>query len=49
MVNELPAEGHLLFFPFVAIEEGHLALVQAEIDYVSKTRYWFDIKEFDME
>jgi rubrerythrin len=49
MVNELSAEGQNLFARFVEIEEGHLAIVQAEIDYLSKTGYWFDIKEFDME
>ncbi|MBW1915774.1 MAG: hypothetical protein JRI86_12710 [Deltaproteobacteria bacterium] len=26
-----------------------MVLVQAELDYFSKTGYWFDIKEFDME
>lgn len=49
MVRELPREGQELFAPFVAIEEGHLALVRAEIDFLSKTGYWFDFKEFDME
>ena len=49
MVSELSAEGQRLFARFVEIEEGHLAIVQAEIDYLSKTGYWFDIKEFDME
>lgn len=49
MVSELSAEGQKLFARFVEIEEGHLAIVQAEIDYLSRTGYWFDIKEFDME
>lgn len=49
MVRELQPEGQGLFAPFVEIEEGHLALVRAEIDYVSRTGYWFDFKEFDME
>lgn len=49
MVRELHQEGQELFAPFVAIEEGHLALVRAEIDFLSKTGYWFDFKEFDME
>ena len=49
MVRELPEEGKQLFAPFVEIEEGHLAIVRAEIDYLSKTGYWFDFKEFDME
>jgi rubrerythrin len=49
MVSELSAEGQALFARFVEIEQGHLAIVQAEIDYLSRTGYWFDIKEFDME
>jgi rubrerythrin len=49
MVKELPKEGRQLFAHFVEIEEGHLAIVRAEIDYLSKTGYWFDFKEFDME
>lgn len=49
MVKELPQEGKKLFAHFVEIEEGHLAIVRAEIDYLSKTGYWFDFKEFDME
>jgi rubrerythrin len=49
MARELSDEGQKVFARFVEIEEGHLAIVQAEIDYLSKTGYWFDIKEFDME
>jgi len=33
----------------VRIEEGHLTIVRAEIDYLTRTGYWFDFKEFDME
>ena len=49
MAKELPEQGKQLFAHFVEIEEGHLAIVRAEIDYLSKTGYWFDFKEFDME
>jgi len=49
MVRELPAEGQQLFTDFVRIEEGHLTIVRAEIDYLTRTGYWFDFKEFDME
>jgi len=49
MVNELPGEGENLFSHFLEIEDAHITLVQAELDYFSKTGYWFDIKEFDME
>ncbi|UCE37707.1 MAG: hypothetical protein JSW00_00205 [Thermoplasmata archaeon] len=48
MVSEIPAEGQQLFSRFVEIEEGHLAIVQAEIDYLSGPGYWFDFKEFDL-
>ncbi len=49
MVTELTPEGQQLFARFVEIEEGHLAIVRAEIDYFSRSGYWFDFKEFDME
>jgi len=49
MVNELPAEGQALFERFLEIENNHIRAVQFELDYLSKTGYWFDIKEFDME
>ena len=49
MVNELPAEGRALFERFLEIENNHIKTFQFELDYLSKTGYWFDIKEFDME
>ena len=49
MVNELPAEGRTLFERFLEIENNHIKAVEFELDYLSKTGYWFDIKEFDME
>ncbi|MGD2015259.1 MAG: hypothetical protein PVH37_04575 [Desulfobacterales bacterium] len=49
MVSELPAEGRALFERFLEIENNHIKTVQFELDYLSKTGYWFDIKEFDME
>jgi len=48
MVSELSEEGQQLFARFVEIEEGHLAIVQAELDYISGPGYWFDIREFDL-
>lgn len=48
MVSEVPSEGQQLFSRFVEIEDGHLAIVQAEIDYLSGPGYWFDFKEFDL-
>lgn len=49
MVEELPEPGRMLFARFLEIEEGHRAIVQAEIDSLNGTGYWFDIREFDLE
>lgn len=48
MVRTLDETGRLLFQRFVEIEEGHKAIVQAEIDYLRGTGFWFDIQEFKM-
>lgn len=48
MVSELPGEAQKMFAHFVEIEDGHLALVQAELDSVSNMSYWFGIREFDL-
>ena len=49
MVSELPPEGKKLFSGFLAIEEGHLAIVQAEIDALSGMGFWFDFQEINLE
>jgi len=49
MANELPADARPLFARFLEIENNHIKAVQFELDYMSKTGYWFDFKEFDME
>lgn len=49
MVSELGDEGRKLFARFVEIEEGHVAIVQAEIDSVTGLGFWFDIQEFRLE
>ncbi|MBM3324375.1 MAG: hypothetical protein FJY66_01770 [Calditrichaeota bacterium] len=49
MVSELSDEGQRMFAEFVEIEEGHLALVQAEIDALSGVGFWFDMPEFNLE
>ena len=49
MVSELSGNGQQLFARFVEIEEGHLALVQAELDAVSGNGFWFDMPEFNLE
>jgi len=49
MVDELPGEAKGLFQRFLEIEEGHLALVQAQIDQATGSGYWFDVREFTLE
>ena len=42
-------EERALFQRFLEIEEGHLAIVQAELDAVQGLGYWFDVQEFKLE
>jgi rubrerythrin len=49
MVAELPGEAQAMFKRFVEIEEGHLAIVQAELDSVTGLGFWFDVQEFRFE
>jgi rubrerythrin len=49
LVNTLGAEYRPLFARFLEIENGHLAIVQAEIDAISGTGTWFDVMEIDLE
>jgi rubrerythrin len=49
MVKELDREGREFFAPFLVIEEGHVALVQSEIDVLAGTGFWFDMQEFSLE
>ena len=45
----LDAEGRSFFARFLEIEDGHLALVAAELSALERTGYWFDLAEFDLE
>jgi len=49
MVSELAEERRTLFARFLEIEEGHVAIVEAELDAVSGSGFWFGLKEFDVE
>jgi len=49
MVSDSDGQVKKMFARFLEIENGHIAAVQAELDYVMNTGYWFDFKEFDME
>lgn len=48
MVTELKQDGEL-FARFLEIEEGHQAIVQAEIDYLTRSGTFFDFQEFTLE
>ncbi len=49
LVRELPEEEQALFAKFLTIEDGHLELVQAQLDSVLGTGCWFDVMEFRLE
>jgi rubrerythrin len=49
LVAELPAEDQTLFAKFLEIEDGHLAIVQAQLDSVQGMGFWFDVAEFRLE
>jgi rubrerythrin len=49
MVGELDADGQKLFARFVEIEQGHDAIVQAQIDSLTGMGFWFDFMEFSLE
>jgi len=49
MVEEMNEEEARLFARFLEIEEGHQAIVQAELDYLNKSGTFFDFQEFSME
>ena len=49
MVAEMEGPAQKMFARFLEIEDEHIAIVQAELDYISKTGFWFDSKEFNME
>jgi rubrerythrin len=49
LVDQLPAGQKELFQRFIEIEEGHEAIVRAEIDAAIGLGYWFDFEEFDLE
>ncbi len=48
MTEELKEEGRF-FKPFLEIEDGHTAIVQAELDYLTKSGIFFDFMEFGQE
>ena len=49
LVGQLEARHKGLFERFLEIENGHLAIVQAEIDALAGHGHWFDFMEFSLE
>ena len=49
MVDNMDGDARAMFARFLEIEDGHVAIVQAELDYISHNGFWFDFQEFDME
>lgn len=49
MVETMGPEGQKFFKRFLEIEEGHQAIIRAEIDSLNGSGFWFDIPEFDLE
>ncbi len=49
MVGEMSGDAQQMFSRFLEIEDGHITIVQAELDFISSTGFWFDFQEFDME
>jgi len=47
MVGELGEDGKV-FDRFIEIEKGHVAIVQAEMDYLNGSGYYFDFQDFAM-
>lgn len=49
LVAQIQGPAGDMFRRFLEIEDGHVAMVQAEIDYLSDNGFWFDFTEFNME
>lgn len=49
MVSKLDEQGQQLFTPFIEIEKGHEAIVQAQIDAASGLGVFLDTLEFGLE
>jgi len=49
MAAEISGPAQDMFARFRQIEDGHIDVVQAELDYLSGSGYWLGIKEFGLE
>jgi len=46
LVSDLPKGDRPLFDKFLGVEEGHLALVEAQLDALRGKGFWFDVSAF---
>ena len=49
LVGDFDEEAKALFERFLEIENGHVDVVQAQLDHLSQTGYWLGYKEFGLE
>lgn len=49
LAGQFPPDISIVFARLLEIEDGHTAIVRAELDLVSGTGHWFDVRVFDME
>lgn len=49
LAGRFPPDIATVFARLLEIEDGHTAIVRAELDLVSGTGHWFDVRVFDME
>lgn len=43
------AQARAMYAYLVEQEEGHRTILQGEYDYLTRTGFWFDVREFDLE
>lgn len=49
LVSGLDGDAQSMFQRFLDIEDGHTAIVQAELDALDGNGFWFDFAEFNLE
>lgn len=49
LVKALRDDSRQMFARFLEIENEHVQLVQAELDFLTQSGFWFDFAEIDME
>ncbi len=49
LVSQLDGDAQAMFRRFLEIEDGHTAIVQAELDALQGNGFWFDFAEFNLE